>query len=295
MMKSNLLLRFSLLFCVLVLFGIVVSQAVYAQPPFPETLFRDQQQLNVWITDTLDPAGHTCCVSPPVEKVGLYYSDGGMEIAAALKGIDPKWLKFSSIAVDDSLAFVGENSTTVAGFTGVTSTISGVIEAGKITAKVTIGSKGKLPTGQPIVYDLCLTPTHGDKLFITEGDLPSLDLKVTTDAGVNILDRGIREGSLLNLGLTIDTEGLAGPADWWILMADGAQLSSFDLSASAFKLGIEPTFQGDLSDLATAAHWLLDVPPPSKDFIIVFGVDRNRNGQLDVESLSTTGYRFHEF
>lgn len=292
-MKSSLFLRFSLLLCASVLVGVVSSHRTYAFGPFVPGFTSDQQQFVVFIFELNDPANHACCVSEPVDAVSITYREGGLEIEAALKGVDPKWLRFSSISVDDNLAFVGENSTTVAGFTDVTSTITGVIEAGKITAKVTIGSKGKLPTGQPMVYGLSLTPTYGDKLYITEGDLPSLDLKVATDAGINILDRGIKEGSLLNLGLTIDTESITGAADWWILLANGAEISSFDLGTSSFKPGIEPTFQGELSDLATAAHWLLDVPPPSNDFTIVFGVDRTQNGQLDAGSLSTIGYRYH--
>lgn len=294
-MKSSFLFKFSILFRVLVLLGLLLSRSNYAFGPFPVGFTSDQQQFVVFIFDLKDPAGHACCVSEPVDAVSISYAEGGLEIEAALKGVDPKWLKFSSITVDESLAFVGENSTTVAGFADVTTTITGVIEPGKISAKVTIGSKGKLPTGQPMVYDFTFKPTYGEKLYITEGNLPALDLKVAADTGVNILDRGIKEGSLLNLGLTIDTEGLAGPADWWILMADGSEISSFDLGTSAFKLGIEPTFQGELTDLAKAAHWLLDVPPPSKDVTIIFGVDRNQNGQLDVESLSTTGYRYHQY
>lgn len=294
-MKSSLLLRLSLLFSVIVLLLILLPKFAFAQPPFPELGFRDQQKLDVWVNSILDPAGHGCCVSEIEKVINVSYENGKMKVSQLIQLADSDWMRFDDVAVADDLSFSGENLKTVAGFQNVVSTITGTVESGRINAKVTVGSNGALPTGQPITYDLSLTPTYGGKLFITEGDLPSLDLRVSTDSGINIIDRGIRQGSLVNLGVAIDTEGQTGDADWWVLMEREGAISSFNLATSQFEPGIVPTFQGPLTDLGKAAHLLLDVLPTSQEFTLVFGVDRSPNSQLDLESISTTGYRYYQY
>lgn len=257
----------------------------------------DRQPAEVTVTQVSDPAGHACCVIAPPSLIEIYLIEGKLALNAAIAENPPAWFSFDPMPIDSSLEFIAESRSTVAGFSNILTTVSGSVNEDSITAQVTIGAGGGLPSAIPIVYDLRFQPTAEDKWAFTKPSItPTLGIDVPLKPLFAFIPRGISPLQPLDLALTIATGGQTGAADWWLVLASGDEVFSFNLETGKFELGFAPTFQGPLTEVAEPVQLLngfISPFAPDAPFTIAWGVDTNPNGELDVALLIGNAFNYY--
>ena len=265
------------------------------QLPSLATGTTDKQHANLAVTATADPAGHGCCVLAPPNLLRVFLLEGELAFDQALLENPVPWFDFGSMPIDSNNEFSGESLSTVAGFSEIRSVITGQIQGSAISAVVRVGVDGGLPTGQSIDYSISITPQLGTEWFIAELGVPNLALQAAVGLGLQLVvqERAVEPESPVNLALSLDANGSNAEADWWLVLVNGDEISSFDLATGQFVPGLVPTYQGPLQDIPSPVQVLQNFPQPSNDFTIVWGVDTNRNGLVDTELLGATGFHFY--
>jgi len=193
----------------------------------------------------------------------------------------PGYLMFDDISIDSEGNLEGENSATVAGFSNVSSTISGQILPTHIEATLTIGANEELPGGEPLIYEL---------EFVPDAPWPWTLVPVTPELSPAITVNGMRGehtvglGDPIALGLSMIQGDQSGPRDWWIAAQSEDLLLTFDLESGNWTGEVKPTYSGDLFDLPQTTFFQSLEGLPAGDYTFYAGVDP-MNGQLDLESI----------
>ncbi|MFK7864785.1 MAG: hypothetical protein AB8B95_11240 [Pseudohongiellaceae bacterium] len=261
----------------------------------------EPQSVSLNVKSVEDTANHRCCVSPLPIQVNLFLDKGSLVIAPSIGLSFPSYLEVGPMSVDSNLEFRGESRTTVAGFPNISTVLSGSISSDEsISAEIKIGANGGLPQGLPLTYDVEFKPEF--KLaFVTPSPSQvhlSLDSSAMKLGDILIEDRELPPASGLDLFVSISVGSESDDADWWIAMQDNAaddadlQERLFHLANGTWQPGLLPSHQGPLINIPEPFMLLKGFVPTSNDFVIVFGVDRDRNGLFDVGSSTTFGYRF---
>ncbi len=150
------------------------------------------------------------------------------------------------------------------------------------SACIDAGTSSKAPTTD---YDGIIRPQGrgldiGAYEYINTGE-PFADIKINgaADSLVISVDTSIEVSLGLDCGMYSNMN-----ADWWIVELSPEGMNSFDLNREAMVEGLSPFYQGPLfsfdqvplftlSDLTIGEH------------VYFFGIDRNMNGALDVDTL----------
>lgn len=280
---------------VLILFPVVVAVSIHARERAISLGVADHQHVNITITKTTDPANHGCCVTLPPSLIEIYLVDGELALDAAIAENPPAWFDFGTMAIDDNFEFTGQSTATVAGFSNVQSSVTGTIEDGFMRGKFRVGLGGRLPTGNEISFDFTMTPAASGPEFYFSRPIGSIfGNPLFNGVGVYIEPRGIAEDQPIDLAVAMDTGGETFDADWWLVLVHGDEFFSFDVATLEFKPGLQPSLQGPLTDVLDPVQVLNQFTPPfSDEFTIVWGIDRNPNGTVDLDSFSGNGFEYY--
>lgn len=252
------------------------------------------QLANVTVVSTSDPAGHACCTEPPPAQLEIRLELGKLWISEP-GGIEGTF-GFGDLTVSEDLEVNDERRSTVAGFTNVQTILYAFVGRNTLELEYTIGADGGLPTGQPIIHELVLSPALGTEWFFDELTPDTLGLQAALgNSFIYIAEEETQSDAAIDLFLLMDINGEDTNSDWWIVLLHDDLAFSFDLTTGQFEPGLIPTYQGPLIDVLEPVQLLDDYLPPSNDFTIVFGVDADPNGLVDLDLLRAAGYHYFYF
>lgn len=243
-------------------------------------------------TKTTDPAGHSCCVTPPPSLIEVFLLEGDLVLREVDSGNVIPWLDFDPMVLDSNQDFVSESRATVAGFTNILTVLSGNVTQDGITGSFTIGANGGLPGGQPIIYDFGFLAAEWD-LFTSE--FAYLALRANVGMGVDFIDVLEEVDKPEELYLILRDDLKVPEADWWLVTLSGGVIKSFDLETLTFQPGLRPTYQGPTTDIPEPVRFtdFPELSAPGEDITVFFGIDTNQNGLLDEELLGGVGFTFY--
>lgn len=273
----------------------------FSQPQVELTTDTTSPELvDIAISSTSDPAGHSCCVTPPPLQINLFLNNGSVNFSPLDNIATPGWFNFGPMVLDSNLDFSGESRSTVAGFGQILTILTGSITAeDKIEAEIKIGADGGLPQSQPITFAVDITP----QFLFAFVPQPATDIQLSLDTvamdigDILIEDKELPAASGLDLFISMRVEDDTSEADWWILMQDNSAQADiefyyYSLAAGAWAPGLEITHQGPLLNIPEPFKLIEGFVPPSNDYVIVFGVDREKNGLLDLDTMTAIGSRY---
>lgn len=220
----------------------------------------------VTVIETMDPAGHSCCVNPPPPTVVVQSSGSSLKLTGSAS-----WLPLQGTLASNGV-FDLSSSSTVAGFDRVISRFTGTFANGSYDGTITVGTQGEL-YGQSISYRVQITPA-GATLR------PSIR--------VNGFRREVaaNAGEMLKVSIGMEAGPSVGqPGDWWLVVvtADG-QVYSFDLLSMAWRPGLASLYTGPLFSFPYFGLPTLDgLPQGTHSFFFAF--DSVPNGSLDTSWL----------
>jgi len=266
-------------------------------PPSAPFDFTAPQIATVTVDGSSDPAGHSCCVIAPPSELEVFLFGGSLVVREPNGANNVPWIDLAAMALNANSEFYGESIGTVAGFSDIKTTVSGTIEQDAIYTTFTIGADGGLPTGQPLTYNLSLFPGLNAEWFQTQylsfHTQVGISISILSEENLCPVQWPSNDG--LEMFVTMEVEdGAEGDADWWLVMlTEDGDFFHFDLETGQFEPGLEATFQGPVMNTPQPISVLPVIYPPTNNTVIVFGVDKNPNGNLDLELLEGTGFTFY--
>ena len=244
--------------------------------PPPETAI-SLPGVDLNLLGTNDPSNHSCCVTPPPGAVDVNVT--GNTISLDTGGIP--WLPFSFDVQEDG-TFSSTNTTTVAGFSNVTNSISGSVQADKLIVEVSLGSAGGLPGGDPIIYSLEVAP---DDPWPWASSVGPGELRPAIRANGFRDNLTLAQGEPFSLGVSLDPEPASGPAELWVVAQAGDQIFSFDAASSVWMPGILPAATSEFMPIDNQIMFSSPDGLPPGGYTFYFGVDDAPNGQIDEATL----------
>jgi len=283
--------------CALLLILVLAPSLLKAQgiptedlPVLLKTGTTEPRQVNLTVTQTSDPGGHSCCVTAPPSLIEIFLIEGDLVFRENQNGNVISWLDFDPMPIDSNLEFIGQSRATVAGFSNILSVLSGNVTQDGIAGSFTIGADGGLPGGQPISYDFLLEAVTG--LGVVIPTTSYLSIYTGVEFSISIVDVLVEEEKPEDLYILMDAEGGGTDAEWWLLMLIGGDLFSFDINSGTFQLGLQPTYQGPTVDIPEPVKfWTFSESPPGQ-ISFFFGVEAALNFLLDETELIGTGYTY---
>ena len=249
--------------------------------PPPETEFLIPG-LDLDITGTSDPAGHSCCADAPPASVGLTASGNQLIFADGFEsGATTSWMPITA-SINDQGQISGSNTATVAGFSNINNSITGVIMEDRISAEISLGTQGGLPQSQPISWEVdIMAPDEGWPWAVK--DTPA---ERTASVRVN----GFRNSHTISstdpfsLGIGVNPGDQENPAEveWWVVVQAGDLVLSFDAANSTWTEGLFATTSGPVEAIGNESIFNLPqggVPPGNYTFY--FGIDDVVNNEVD--------------
>jgi hypothetical protein len=178
------------------------------------------------------------------------------------------WLPMSGTQNSDG-TFSASSIKTVAGFPNVKSDFAGTCSNGTCEGRVSVGTRGELPGGQPISWDI----------RIAEPEQP-LRPAIRANGFRGRVDA--LAGDPLKISISMLPAHKTGtPGDWWLAYrAPDSSFYYFDLGAFDWRPGLAPTYTGPLFDLPNFGL-PMRFGLPSGDYAYYFGFDSTPNGVLD--------------
>lgn len=261
--------------------ALLICQKFLPPPPTDESLLPppNTEYLipGAWldVTKVVDPAGHSCCVTPPPSLISLLLSDGRITVQS-LTTIP--WLPLITV-LDALLQIHGTGVSTVAGYPDIETTLTGTLTADKITADISLGTDGGLPAGQAITYTVDITP---------DGGWPWLTETLATAVRVNG-QRGsatVVAGEPISISIGIEPGSTTGEGEWYLVAQIGDVIGSFDLESGLWQEGIHATNTETLSSQRNRHMLTIPTGLPPGVYTFYFGVDNEVNGTADIESLA---------
>lgn len=221
------------------------------------------------VTGIDDPAGHSCCVTPPPGTIDFLLENSNITVRG-----DSPWLPMTGPLSPDG-SFLLTSTATVAGFPNIHNSFTGVYQNGGISnAKITLGTNGGLPQGMPISYSVNVTNLAAPAV-----------LKPAIRANGFRREFSINAGEPLSVSITFDAANQATQAaDWWAVLQTAGGLKSYDLATGQFQDGLTVSYQGPLVDLPFTRLTLFQNGLEAGTYTFYFGVDMAQNGNLDLES-----------
>jgi len=218
------------------------------------------------VTETIDPAGHLCCVPPPPATVSINGKDGQMTMSGSAS-----WLPMTGTIAANG-AFDLRSQRTVAGFANVTSRFTGSAANGVYAGTIVVGEGHQLPTGAPITWRVQLTDPLASQLrpvVRVNGYRRSVGIGTDDAVKVSIAMQAGREAGK--------------PGDWWLVAMAGGAFYSYDLATQAWQPGLTATYTGPLMAIPYFGLPTL-AGLPAGSYTFYFGFDALANGSLDIGS-----------
>ncbi len=286
--------------CALLLILVLASSLLKAQgipienlPVLVKTGTTEPRQVNLTVTQTSDPAGHSCCVTAPPSLIEIFLIEGDLVFRESQNGNVIPWLDFDPMPIDSNLEFISQSRATVAGFSNILSVLSGNVTQDGIAGSFTIGADGGLPNGQPIIYDFLLEAAIGlGGLGVVFPTTSFLSVDTEAGFGISIPIVPVEEEKPEDLYILMDAQGGGTDAEWWLLMLVGGDLFSFDINSGNFELGLRPTYQGPTIDIPEPVKFWTFSEPPTGEISFFFGVDNALDFILNETELIGTGYTY---
>lgn len=236
---------------------------------------------DVMITKTTDPGGHSCCADAPPAGMTVTMDKGSLKLTGAAS-----WLPITALLTGPN--FLGVNTLQVAGFDGVANSIVGLMTATNVKTTITLGTNGRLPGGQPISWEVTITP---------KSPWPWLPAgKTNTGVKPRLRVNGFRDITVakafdpLAFSLSLDVDDQAGkPADYFFIAKQESTglFFYYSLQSANWVPGVKPTFQGPLQNLPnTPLHTRMQGLPKGQ-YTFTFGVDTAVNGLIDPASMTS--------
>lgn len=242
------------------------------------------------VTQTSDPAGHSCCVTAVPSLIEVFLVEGDLVLREVGNGSSVPWLDFDPMRLDSNRDFVGESRATVAGFSNILTVLSGNVTSDGITGSFSIGADGGLPGGLPINHDFQIVAEGGLRLEYHFTSFLAMHAEV--GVGISLIDVLEDEEKPEELFLVLRDDLKAPEADWWLLTLSGGEIRSFDPNTLTFQPGLRPTLQGPTTDIPAPVKFTDFPTEQSEKITVFFGVDTQQNGLLDEGSLVGTGFTF---
>ena len=247
--------------------------------------------VSLTVTQTTDPAGHSCCVTAAPSLIEVFLIEGELVLREVGNGNAIPWLDFDSMPIDSNRDFVGESRATVAGFSNILTVLTGNVTSDGISGRFSIGAGGGLPSGQPINYDFNLFAEGGLRV---EYPLSSyLALHLESGVGLDILDAPETVETPEELFLVLRDDLNAPEADWWLVTLSGGEIRSFDLDTLTFQPGLRPTLQGPTTGIPDPVKFSDFPETQGEEVTVFFGIDTTQNGIVDEAGLIGVGYTFY--
>lgn len=225
---------------------------------------------SVTVIETIDPAGHSCCVEPPPAQ---WWFDADANTVNASNALGTTaWLPLTGV-IGTNGSFTLNSTGSVAGFTGVKSQMTGTLSPNPFIATITVGTQGEL-YGQPIAWRVQVS-------------------NALTSPRPAIRINGMRQSyqaspqELRRISLGMHVGNMAGQAgDWWVVATSAQGLFSLDLGTASWKAGLQPTYSGALQSFDyLPLPYELTNNLPAGNYQFYFGFDPVPNGNLDTATL----------
>lgn len=222
--------------------------------------------VTVTVVELIDPAGHSCCVTPPPATMTVTRNGAALTLSGAAS-----WLPLAGTVAADG-RFDLQGSATVAGFPNVATRFTGTVANGVYDGTIAVGTNGALPTARPISW----------KVKLAEAVPPT---RPAMRVNGYRQDVAIKARDAVKVSISMQAAALAGqPVDWWLVAgtADGQWLH-FDLATMSWQPGLAATYTGPLVDIR---YWGLPTLGglPAGSYTFYFGIDTAPNGALDLGS-----------
>lgn len=265
--------------------GIVMCQT-YVPVPVPTGIslppmgeIHEISEASLEIDTVTDLAGHRGSAEDPPPLVNLTIQNGVLLMQSA--GIFAPWFPISvPIAVDGS--FSGTKTATVAGFADIGVSILGAFGIDGMTASFILGSNGGLPTGQPITFDVTITPSDAWP-WLFEDPVPEPRPFIRINGFRNSVS--LTAGEPLSVGLSMQAGTDTAAAEWWLVAESGGTFFSFDLATMSWVPGLIPTVVSEVIDIESVNVFTFLDGLPAGDYNFIFGLDATPNNNVDLESL----------
>ena len=246
--------------------------------PLPDTQFFIPHT-SLKMNNVTDPAGHSCCAEFPPSAVGLRFENGQLIISSDAASVP--WLPMT-LTVDEHGGLNGSNTSSVAAFSNISNSIFGTIGPNNITAQISLGNNGGLPQGQPIKFDVTITPSD-DWPWLFNDAPPELSpaIRVNGFRGAHSL----AAGDPLSIGISLQPGVESSASDWWLIAEAGGSFYSYDAASANWLPGVIPTVSTPPVSLNSLPVHSFPQGLPSGEYKFYFGLDGNPDSNLDLETL----------
>jgi len=232
------------------------------------------------VTKVDDPAGHSCCTTPPPSSVNLTIANGTFTLQALTNTIS--WLPLIGV-IDALLELNAAGSSTVADLPNTSTSFSGTLSADKITADIALGTGGELPGGLPITYTVEITPDGGWPWLV---DSMSTSLRVNGVRGTHT----VAAGEAISISVGVDSGVTTGDGEWFLAAQIGEAVGSLDIATGMWKTGLSPSRVAAIETVSNENVFTLTSGLPAGEYTFYFGIDNNVNGTVDADTLALDSF-----
>lgn len=235
--------------------------------------------MELTIDNIIDPAGHICCVMYPPSSLNLTIEDGVLTLDSASTVVS--WLPIT-LDLNAEGGISGTNTSEIAGFSDIGSSINGTIGLESIDATITLGTNGGLPQEQPITFEVTMGPSDYWPWAYEEAE-PVLDPAIRVNGFRNSIS--LVPGDPLSIGLSLTPGVETETAEWWVVAQFGELIFSFNLDSYSWVPGLAPTVALPAMDIPSLSLYSFPDGLPEGDFNFIFGLDNTPNNTVDFDSL----------
>lgn len=232
---------------------------------------------NVEIVSVGDPAGHRPFVESPEDFFNFWFRSSLSLIQMFVAG----WMPEVTYNPETG-ALSGEKTSTVAGYSNIKTRVTGRINSDSIEVTASIGDDGGLPQGQPLVYELKITPEDPWPWAFKDAD-PTMMPAVRVNGFRNQVS--VAAGEPVAINVSLEPGSNPSESDWWLVAESGGEFFSFDPSVGSWLAGMKAAFTGLPTNMIPTTVYTFINGLPEGDYNIHFGLDSNPNQELDMDSL----------
>jgi len=193
------------------------------------------------------------------------------------------WLGSGITTTFTDNSFSGSGEIDIPGFNNVKTDIIGDITQHRLYAKLTVGSNGVFPGGNPFGYEIEIEPKRVWPW--NEKEYEPLFPKISLLANGFAKSALITSGDPVRFDLSLRKGSLADTIELWIVAQVLEYLASYNLGAQTFIDALQPTYTGNLIDLDYFNFFNAPSMLPAGDYTIHTYLDPVINATPDLEQL----------
>lgn len=233
---------------------------------------------NVEIVSVGDPAGHRPFVESPEDFFNFWIRSSLSIIQMFVAG----WMPEVTYNPETG-SLSGEKTSTVAGYSNIKTRVTGRINSDSIEVTASIGDDGGLPQGQPLVYELKITPEEPWPWAFTDAD-PVLQPAVRINGFRNNVF--IPAGEPVAINVSLEPGSNPTESDWWLVAEVDNAFYSYDPGVNNWVPGLVPAVTTTPSALMPSTIFTFESGLPAGEYDIHFGIDGVPNQMMDFEDLT---------